>query len=234
MNRLRVSEHFYSIQGEGPTVGVPAIFVRLQGCNLNCGQGRGDWVCDTIDVWKNGTAHAINDWHDYFLKEYQQPLSLGAHIIITGGEPLLQQAALIDWLSTFKNQPFIEVETNGTIIPQLELSRFINQWNVSPKLSNSGELMSRRSNHDALQWFLANDCSIFKFVISSDKDIDEIKTLCSIIHTWPMRRKYLMPAADSKIKLETIYPSIIEMCKTHGFSLSQRFHLSIWDQTTGV
>jgi len=234
MNKLRVSEHFYSIQGEGPTVGVPAIFVRLQGCNLNCGYRGGDWACDTIDVWKNGTAHAINDWHDYFLKEYQQPLSLGAHIIITGGEPLLQQAALIDWLSTFKNQPFIEGETNGTIIPQSELSRFINQWNVSPKLSNSGELMSRRLKHDALQWFLKNERSIFKFVISSDKDVDEIKTLCSIIHTWPMRRKYLMPAADSKIKLETIYPSIIEMCKTHGFSLSQRFHLSIWDQTTGV
>jgi len=234
MKTLRVSEHFYSIQGEGPTVGVPAIFIRLQGCNLNCGDAGGDWVCDTIDVWKNGTAHAINDWQDYFLKEYQQPLSLGAHIIITGGEPLLQQTALIDWLSTFKHQPFIEVETNGTIIPQPKLSRYINQWNVSPKLSNSGESMSRRLKHDALQWFLMNDRSIFKFVISSDKDIEEIRTLCSIINAWPIRKKYLMPAADSKIKLETIYPSIIDICKTHGFSLSQRFHLSIWDQTTGV
>lgn len=234
MKTLRVSEHFYSIQGEGPTVGVPAIFVRLQGCNLNCGHAGGGWICDTVDVWKKGIPHDIDDWHDYFLKMYQRPLFLGANIIITGGEPLLQQSSLADWLSRFERTPFIEVETNGTIMPEPELSRYISQWNVSPKLSNSGESINRRLKRDTLKWFLQHDHSIFKFVVSSEGDINDIKTLYPLIDEWPIRRKYLMPAADSKTKLETIYPSIIDLCKTHGFSLSQRFHLSIWDQTTGV
>ena len=51
MNTIRVSEYFYSIQGEGLTVGVPAVFLRLQGCNLDCGSSGGSWVCDTEAVW---------------------------------------------------------------------------------------------------------------------------------------------------------------------------------------
>jgi len=61
---IRISEHFYSLQGEGKTMGVPAIFVRLQACNLLCG-GYGTqkdgklhdgatWRCDTLDVWTKG------------------------------------------------------------------------------------------------------------------------------------------------------------------------------------
>ena len=88
-----------------------------------------------------------------FLDNYGQYLSLGAHLIITGGEPLLQQEGLIEWLSAFEKKPFIEVETNGTILPKTKLSTFIGQWNVSPKLSNSGETITKRLKQDAMDWF---------------------------------------------------------------------------------
>ena len=61
---LIVSEYFYSIQGEGKTMGVPSVFIRLTACNLMCG-GRGTekdfklhngatWRCDSIEVWRKG------------------------------------------------------------------------------------------------------------------------------------------------------------------------------------
>ena len=234
MSKLRVSEHFYSIQGEGPTVGVPAVFVRLQGCNLNCGINNGQWVCDTLDVWKKGVAHDLINWQALVNNHYSNALSLGAHLVITGGEPLLQQDALIQWLSVFKTCPFIEVETNGSVMPKADLIPFVSQWNVSPKLSNSGEAVEDRLNFEVLNYFLDMDNAIFKFVIGSETDIHEIKRLGQSFDELPIRRKYLMPAADTKKNLELMYPDIIQWAKHHGFSLSQRFHLSIWDQTTGV
>ena len=100
MTTLRVSEHFYSIQGEGPTVGVPAVFVRLQGCNLNCGHQSGEWVCDTVDVWKKGIPYSVEAWHELVNIHYGDALSMGAHLVITGGEPLIQQKKLLEFILT--------------------------------------------------------------------------------------------------------------------------------------
>ena len=159
-----------------------------------------------------------------FLDNYGQYLSLGAHLIITGGEPLLQQEGLIEWLSAFEKKPFIEVETNGTILPKTKLSTFIGQWNVSPKLSNSGETITKRLKQDAMDWFLNQERAIFKFVVSDQRDVEEISNSFSKLKTLPIRRKYLMPAADTKNTLESKYKEIIQLAKKEGFSLSQRFH----------
>ena len=209
MTTLRVSEHFYSIQGEGPTVGVPAVFIRLQGCNLNCGNKEGDWVCDTVDVWKKGTGFELDDWANMSQSLYGEALSLGAHLIITGGEPLLQQRTVFKWVSTLTPLPFIEVETNGTIMPESNFAEYVGQWNVSPKLSNSGEPIEKRINPAALAWFLKKDNAIFKFVISSQNDIEEIYQQFEDIKDLPIRRKYLMPAADNKEALSLRYPDVI-------------------------
>jgi len=234
MTILRVSEHFYSIQGEGPTVGVPAVFLRLQGCNLNCGASGGVWACDTEAVWKRGDKHPIDSFFQAFTGEYGHAFECGAHLIITGGEPLLQQSALIEWLSMFQTKPLIEVETNGTITPTDALDALVDQWNVSPKLSNSGEGHDQRLVPDALTWFEKRAYSIFKYVIKTESDINEIYDEFPWLKQLPIRRKYLMPAADNKDTLESLYPHVITLSKTRGFSLGQRFHISMWDQTTGI
>ena len=234
MQTLRISEHFYSIQGEGASVGTPAIFVRLQGCNLLCGRNGATWTCDTIDVWKKGQAYSIKEWHELFLSQYKGALDVGAHIIITGGEPLLQQQALTQWVQLLDAELKIEVETNGTICPNQELMDRVYQWNVSPKLDNSGEEKTKRVKKEALEFFASCSKTCFKFVISSDGDIQKIYADYPEVKDVPMERKYLMPAADNQIQLKELYPKIIEISKKYGFVLGQRFHIEIWNQKTGI
>ena len=94
-DNLVISEKFTSIQGEGQTMGIPAIFVRLAGCNLLCKSKH--WVCDSIEVWQKGTA---TDFDKVLTLDEVERLKDGTHLIITGGEPLLHQKkveAYIRW-----------------------------------------------------------------------------------------------------------------------------------------
>ncbi len=111
---MDVSEIFYSVQGEGVNAGLPSVFLRLAVCNLQC-----SW-CDTKYTW---------DWKQYdYNKEVhkmnaeqikEQILKYGCrHIVITGGEPMLQQEELAGLLVSLKKVGFeAEIETNGTILP---------------------------------------------------------------------------------------------------------------------
>ena len=109
---IKISEQFYSIQGEGRTVGVPAVFLRLQGCNLTCGgihtvkskklDSDATWRCDTIEVWTKGNSYHFKDvCDDWENKNWVKLFKQGAHLVITGGEPLLQQSAICDLLTYF-------------------------------------------------------------------------------------------------------------------------------------
>lgn len=113
---LKVSEIFYSIQGEGEFVGTPAVFIRFFGCNLNC-----PW-CDT--------KYAVNEgkYANLKIEEISQrvfdllPGHIGVrHIVLTGGEPFLQDWESVKKLMKDLNQEWrflFEIETNGTICPQ--------------------------------------------------------------------------------------------------------------------
>ncbi|MEK9727896.1 MAG: 7-carboxy-7-deazaguanine synthase QueE [Candidatus Margulisiibacteriota bacterium] len=233
MSMIRVSEIFYSVQGEGVTVGVPAIFIRLQGCNLDCGSRGGAWVCDTEAVWKRGEKRLISELAETIQVDFNEALRNGAHVVITGGEPLLQQDAVIELLHQFNNKWPIEIETNGTILPHDPLKKRINYWNVSPKLSNSGEAFDKRVQ-PSLDWFSEQPNAIFKFVVNNENDINEIESSFKWVKQLPIRQKFLMPAADNRIELHQKYESIISLAKSNGYSLSQRLHLTVWDQKTGI
>lgn len=233
-NTLIVSETFYSIQGEGRTMGAPSVFLRLGGCNLLC-EGEG-WRCDTIEVWKKGKAV---EFENILKEEYITYLKNDAHLVITGGEPMLQSASLVDYFfwfyATFQFKPFIEIETNGTILPKQNalIMEFVSQWNCSPKLSTSGAgSYDKRVNEVALRWLSSMRRSQFKFVISCEQDIDEMVN--DFIEYIPVRRIVLMPAGDSREKLDLIRPHVVEACKRFGFYYSERLHIVIWDKKTGV
>src|SRR5512135_37627 len=126
---LYVSEQFFSIQGEGPTAGTPAIFLRLKGCNLLCA-----WPCDTIEVWQRGDPVPA----DILAEEWQRKgwfnnLRTDSHLVVTGGEPLLQMDGLEDFFRRIPETAYIEVETNGTIPPSAGFDGRVSQYNVSPK-----------------------------------------------------------------------------------------------------
>ena len=145
MNHLIISEQFYSLQGEGQTMGVPSIFIRLAGCNLLCKSDH--WVCDSIEVWKKGIKTEFQDVLD---QDMIKRLEEGTHLIFTGGEPMLHQTAILNFLKWFKKKyhfkPIVEIETNGTRIIDHDLFKLIDFINCSPKLENSGEPIFRRFN----------------------------------------------------------------------------------------
>jgi organic radical activating enzyme len=231
-NSLIVAEVFYSIQGEGQTIGIPAVFLRLGGCNLLCKSET--WVCDTIEVWQKGKA---TKFEDVINDENLYRLSHGAHLIITGGEPLMHQDKIISFLNWFRERyhftPIIEVETNGTIIPLPILLDKVDYWNVSPKLANSGMPFNRRVNEAAcitIQTFGRN--KIFKFVVNKEEDLafDISDEYCFVSKENIM----LMPAGDSIESLENVRVVVAEICKNYGYRFSDRLHISLWNKKTGV
>jgi len=243
--RLVVSEQFYSLQGEGPTVGRPAIFLRLAGCNLECngfsyqnpidGSHLG---CDSKLVWQKGTPYTLEtlllDWqHNGFATH----LKSGAHLIITGGEPLLQQtkiAALLTELDTLWPDIYIEIETNGTLLPNPYLSKRINQFNVSPKLTSSLEPKAKAYQCNVLQHLVALPQTIFKFVIQSQTDVEEVISAYQQAFQITNTRIWLMPEGGTRAQINPKMAWLAERCKDYGFNFSARLHIMLWDEATGV
>lgn len=233
-------------------MGVPAVFLRLTGCNLLCGGHKtaqdgqlhdgATWRCDTIEVWSKGKSFTDSELVELFEREgYLEQLNNGAHLVITGGEPLQHQEELVHFLSKLHdkinkptartNLPFTEIETNGTIEPNFILSMFIDQWNVSPKLTNSGMPQDKRINPTALT-SLANKLNSWcKVVINKEEDLLEVATLGSFFR---QKQIILMPAASDRQTLRNLLPIIAEFCKKNRYRLSTRMQVEIWDKTTGV
>jgi organic radical activating enzyme len=226
---LRLSEIFESIQGEGASAGSPSVFVRLATCNLRC-----TW-CDTRYTW---------DWaqFDYDKEVHRVPVSAvaaelagsdPAYVVVTGGEPLLQQSALVELLSQLPPSRHVEVETNGTIAPVPELARRVDQWNVSPKLANSGEPRDRRIVIDALAALHATSRAWLKLVVESTTDMDEASALVDELR-WPGEKVLLMPQATSREALAQQMPIVLRLAKEHGFGASPRLHVERWGGRRGV
>ena len=131
---MKISEIFESIQGEGTNAGKPAIFLRTAECNLKC-----TW-CDTKYTWDWKNFDYAKEVKEISIKEIRRELEQfsNRHLVITGGEPLMQQDDLAELLTFLKPKFYVEIETNGTILPNNALSTLVDQWNVSPKTSNSG------------------------------------------------------------------------------------------------
>ena len=210
-------EIFYSLQGEGIRSGTPAVFLRLAGCNLAC-----KW-CDTKHSWGNGILCSVRDVAAH-LEEYNC-----ASLVITGGEPLLQQGPLEKLLALLPAGLHIEVETNGTLIPTPALAQRVNQWNVSPKLQHSGNAGEKSLVPAALAFFAEHPCAWFKFVVQNEADWASIAAL-----GLPQQRIILMPCATTRAALEAARPTVVEMCLRHGVRLGDRLHLSLWDDKKGV
>lgn len=239
--KLPISEVFYSLQGEGITTGKPSVFLRLKGCNLICG-GNGTqidkqlhnatWRCDTIEVWLKGNEI---EFDKIFSNEQINALKNNAHLIITGGEPLLHQDKLIDFINWVRlnvfNDVYIEIETNGTIMPNEFLIKNINQWNCSPKLLNSGMNIEDILFNDIIKK-LNKLNTIFKFVISKINDWEEVKQ--NYLNLIDKNKIYLMPSGESIDELKITKPIVAEICKNNFINFTNRTHIEIWNKKVGV
>lgn len=241
---LVTAEEFYSLQGEGPTMGVPSIFLRLGGCNLLCDfkgpDGKGN-PCDTIPVWQAGKPEFFSDILDRWEKlGWIGLLGEGyTHLVLTGGEPTQQQAPLAVFLDEMQQRvygeaPYIEIETNGTNIIGNPLSQHLAQINCSPKLASSSMPRGKRYNEAALQQLARDSRAIFKFVITSKEDLHEVTADFVDHFRIPRQRVYLMPEGVNEQDLSEKRRWLAEICKSYRFNYSDRLQVLIWGEVTGV
>ncbi len=240
-------EIFSSIQGEGLNTGKPSIFIRLSLCNLHC-----VW-CDTDYTWNwEGVKHIHNNelrdsYKKYIKREQIIKMSVSSivntladincrSVVITGGEPMIQQKQLINLMKILKNidnKYFFEIETNGTFIPTLEFDQLINQYNVSPKLNNSGNNKRLREKSNAIKYFSSSKKSNFKFVVKYREELSEILSFIKRYNI-TSSKVLLMPEGRTKKELDLKTIWLVELCKQYNFTYSDRLHIRIFGDKRGV
>jgi len=227
---LLVAETFGpTLQGEGPSCGRQALFVRLSRCNLSCPS------CDTPYTW---------DWQRFDVRAETHRLTvldildwaLGYPtelLVVTGGEPLLQQDLLVPLVTALGAAGRrVEVETNGTIVPVTAMVEAGTRFNVSPKLASfaaPGDAQ-RRINPQALRALVATGRAVFKFVVSSVTDLTEIADLQ---RQFDLRPVWVMPEGTTTERLLEVMGAVADEVVARGWHLSTRLHVMLWGDVRG-
>jgi len=229
---MRIAEIFHSIQGEGLLAGVPSVFVRTSGCNLRC-----NW-CDTpYASWKpegpemsvEAVLQKISDWDC-------------RHVVLTGGEPMI--APDLPALAAGLRQAgrHITIETAATVAPS---GIACDLASLSPKLSNSTPPADRdpawskkhedtRLRPQVIAEWIKTYNSQLKFVVSSEKDLAEIKALLLQFPAVPSDRVLLMPEGTVSKTLASRTPWLLEICKREGFRFCPRLQIELFGHTRGT
>jgi len=231
-------EIFASLQGEGPSSGLPVAFVRLSRCNLAC-----TW-CDTAYTWRfEGDNRPHRDGIAFDRRANQVALSpqeaaariaaLGqTRLVITGGEPLLQAGALAEMLEHLPDMS-VEIETNGTVAAPARLDIRVDQYNVSPKLAHSGNPADLALIPDRLDAYAADPRAFFKFVIVAPEDVDEVHALQRRYRIKPAHI-FLMAEGTTSAAQRERQAWLSQLCLEHGFRMSDRLHIHLYGDTRGT
>ncbi len=231
---MKISELFFSIQGEGELTGIPSVFVRTSGCNLRC-----RW-CDT--KYSSWTPEGENvDIEELVEKVCSYP---ARHVVITGGEPMIAKdiKEFVDFLK--QSGKHITIETAGTIAPngiQCDLA------SISPKLSDSTPEKSEISEewierHDSTridynilnEWIDSYEFQL-KFVVSRREEINEVKCIIDKIESDILPEKVLlMPEGTDSETIHSRYDMLVDLCKENGFRMCNRLHLDLFGNTRGT
>jgi 7-carboxy-7-deazaguanine synthase len=229
---MRIAEIFHSIQGEGLLAGVPSVFVRTSGCNLRC-----HW-CDTpYASWKP-------EGPEMSVEEIQKKV-LGwncRHVVLTGGEPMIAPDLPALAAALRKAGQHITIETAATVVPA---GIACDLASLSPKLSNSTPPPERdpawakkheetRLRPDVIAEWIKNYEFQLKFVVSTEKDLSEIKGLLFRLSPVPPDRVLLMPEGIDSETLASRASWLAEICKREGFRFCARLHIELFGHTRGT
>ncbi|NPB03850.1 MAG: 7-carboxy-7-deazaguanine synthase QueE [Thermotogae bacterium] len=231
--KIKLAERFYSIQGEGPFCGVPALFLRVMGCNLRC-----SW-CDSPYTWDRWgisrySKGSLDTGFTYTWEDFKKDTTERKFIVITGGEPLIHSRIWEKWISNIHHNSKFQFETNGTFPPILEEDPRV-LFVVSPKLTGSGNPHS--PDPDVLRRYLPLLPSrvAFKFVVSDpDTEEREIKDLLEKIgfpQEFMALNLFVMPeGVEPTLSLSK---KVVEMALKNGWRYSDRLHVRIWGHRRG-
>jgi 7-carboxy-7-deazaguanine synthase len=249
--------YFIRLKGCNLTCGASPAFIKQiqsQGKgNIDSGSFVGDlhqedkasWTCDSIPVWLFGEAQPFDylttKWKSHTMPNGKSMLEWikhrYIHLIWTGGEPAMHQKKIEAFLDSLLGEgvlPYNEIETNGTLVLEDNFLDHLSQINCSLKLSNSGMAKQKRLNGDAIKSVQKHWNHWFKFVISTEDDIQEfIKEVCEP-YDIDMANVVCMPGLDCREDFHERTQFVLEMAKKYGFHGLTRLHISAWDKTTSV
>ena len=217
---MRVSETFLSIQGEGPSAGTPAHFLRLQGCDVGCA-----W-CDSKYTWDaaGGRETTLTDAWNALDSLGKAPL-----LVVTGGEPLAARGIDRVLGEACARWSRVEVETSGLLAPPLRDERLF--WNVSPKLPSATPRWEDTWRH--VDAWRAEAHATFKLVVGEAPDLDDALRLIGE-HLLPRERTMLMPEGLTDAAVRAHAARLAETCIREGLRLSPRLHVWMWGARRGV
>lgn len=223
-----IAETFTSLQGEGSLVGTPSFFVRTSGCNLRC-----RW-CDTdYASWNpEGDNRSVEDLVEEFSASDVE------HVVVTGGEPLLQEEIGELTRALRESGAQITVETAGTVAPDFVCDLL----SVSPKTSNSDPDGTKAEQHrlrrrevSPLRRLLSiHQEHQIKFVVQSRADLGEILGVLDAIGPIEANRVLLMPEGRTAEEARQRARDVANLCLEHGFRYTPRLHLDLFGGGRGV
>ena len=166
-------------------------------------------------------------------------LKKGAHLVLTGGSPLLQQDTLVKLIREFRIafdfSPFVEVENECVLKPSIDFWSIVSHWNNSPKLSSSLQEKEDRYHPEVLSIFNKNSCSKdFKFVISTEEDWKEVEEDYLKPGFIELNDIILMPEGETQEELSKTREKVALLAVEKGVRFSDRLHITIWNRKTGV
>ncbi|MBW3557423.1 MAG: 7-carboxy-7-deazaguanine synthase QueE, partial [Actinobacteria bacterium] len=225
---LVVSEVFGpTFQGEGPSTGRRAGFVRLGRCNLACG------FCDTPYTWRWEDHDPAAELSRRSVADLVADLeAMGVElVVVTGGEPLLQQRHLLGLLAEIALRGWeCEIETAGTIAPTPDLVALASRFNVSPKLANSGNEEVQRYKPAVLTAFESTGKAAFKFVVTGPEELDEVQAM---VDECGLREVWIMPEGTEPAVLLDRGRRLAEEVLVRGWHLTTRLHVLLWGDKRG-
>ena len=210
-------------------------------------EGKATWTCDSTSQWlwrgeDKEFQYLIDRWKEQDI--YDDIKQGNIHIIWTGGEPTIKghQVAITNFFKYWSTQEnfsddynvFNEIETNGTVAIDEDLFEILDQINCSPKLSNSGMTAKQRINPEAIKRIMQHGNYQFKFVISTEEDVQELFRDFVVPFSIPLKNVVCMPGLDDVANFEERTQFCLEMAKKYKFRGLTRLHIAAWNKTLNV
>jgi 7-carboxy-7-deazaguanine synthase len=225
-------EPFLTIQGEGPSAGKPAYFIRLQGCTVGC-----EW-CDTKYSW------AVDKGNDYPLERLKKDVNAlpsSVIVVITGGEPVEHAETIHTIVNSFDRSRWVEIETSGYIY-RPDLGYQLSQLIISPKVLPSARVAfgKQMTSSVAIKWLMSSAPVFWKFVLRDQADLDAFDSFADSLGFWgdsrgfPPRKVWFMPEGMRPEEVLERGRWLAEVCKERGYNLSLRQHVLLWGAKRGV
>jgi len=229
---VKISEIFFSIQGEGKLAGVPSTFIRTTGCNLRC-----TWCDSPYTSWKaeegeSLSAGQITERVAHYATRY---------VVLTGGEPMIAPDVGEVTRRLTADGYHVTIETAATVWREA----VCDLASISPKMGNStpwerdsGRWAAvhekNRVNLDTIRRFMAFPDYQLKFVVDQPEDINEIDELLGRIGDCDPSNVLLMPQGVTQEELDERAPWIVDVCQKRGFRYCPRLQITLFGNTRGT